>query len=151
MTVRSTPLRVVVADDDAAFRAAVCEVIQSDPRFELVAEVDTGLGLGEVARDSEPDVVIVDVRMPGGGPEAVRAVLAAGLGTPPAVVALSAQVNLATVVAMVAAGVTGYLAKGRVGLTLPDLVARCAGGEVVLAVPCGAEALRQVTRTGGGR
>jgi DNA-binding NarL/FixJ family response regulator len=97
-------------------------------------------------RDADADVVIVDVRMPGGGPDAVREVLAAGLSTPPAVVALSAQVNLSTVVAMVGAGATGYLAKGRVGLTLPDLVSRCAAGEVVLAVSCAGEALRQLTR-----
>ena len=145
MNQRSTPLRVVVADDDDAFRAAVCEVLEADPRFVLAAQTASGLDLESTVKEAEADVVIVDVRMPGGGPDAVRAALSAGLAAPPAVVALSAQVNLATVVAMVGAGATGYLAKGRVGLTLPDLVARCAAGEVVLAVSYGADALRQLT------
>jgi hypothetical protein len=47
---------------------------------------------------------------------------------------------------MLRAGAVSYLAKGRLG-ELPDMVARCAGGEVVLAVPSGAEALKQLMRT----
>jgi hypothetical protein len=39
-------------------------------------------------------------------------------------------------------GQTGYLAKGSLGAQLPDLVARCASGEAILAVPGSAEALR---------
>ena len=49
---------------------------------------------------------------------------------------------------MLRAGVVGYLVKGRIGAALPDVLARCAAGEVVLAVPCGAEALHELTRTG---
>ena len=59
------------------------------------------------------------------------------------VVAVSAQTGTSVVVSMLRAGVSGYLVKGRLG-ALPDLVARCSNGEVVLAVPCAADALRQV-------
>ena len=48
---------------------------------------------------------------------------------------------------MLRAGVSGYLAKGSLG-RLPDLVARCADGEVVLAVPGGVDALREVLASG---
>ena len=95
-------------------------------------------------------MVLLDVRMPGGGAEAARALRATastnggGAGAP-AVVAVSAHTGTATVVAMLQAGAVGYLAKGRLA-DLPDLVARCAAGEVVLAVPSAADALDQLVR-----
>ena len=102
-----------------------------------------------------PDIVLVDVRMPGGGEAAARAVLtlpdrpADGAGSrtaPPVVIAVSGHTGTAVVAAMLRAGVSGYLAKGSLG-HLPDLVARCADGEVVLAVPGAVEALREVLGT----
>ena len=49
---------------------------------------------------------------------------------------------MSTVAAMVRAGAVGYLTKGRIGESLPDVLAQCAAGEVVLATGSGAAALR---------
>jgi DNA-binding NarL/FixJ family response regulator len=136
-------IRVVVADDDAAFREALVDVLGADPRFTVVEALSTGVGIGAVVERSRPDLVILDVRMPGGGAIAARHVRRIRV-KPPAVVALSTQTSTHTVVEVLLAGAVGYLVKGRVGAQLPDLLARCAAGEVVLAVPTGAEVLRQL-------
>ena len=101
--------------------------------------------------------MLLDVRMPGGGaaggprpaalPRSRRRPGTTGRHAPPVVVAVSAHTGASVVVSMLRAGVSGYLAKGRLG-ALPDLLARCADGEVVLAVPSGADALRQVLASG---
>lgn len=144
------PIRVLLADDDAGFRSALREWLELDDRFAVVAESATGSGLPELVERTGADLVVLDVRMPGGGAAATAALR---LGDPwgeaealtsPVVVGLSAHTGAATVAAMVAAGATGFLAKGTAVDALPDLLARCAVGEVVLAVPTAAEALRQV-------
>ena len=135
------PTRVVIADDDDAVRDALDEVLEADPRFTVVGLAVTGNELQEVALTTLPDLVLLDVRMPGGGAHAARTLLASP--SPPVVIAVSADTGTSTVVAMMRAGAVGYLAKGSLS-ALPDLVARCVDGEVVLAVPSAAEALLQL-------
>lgn len=142
-------IRVVIGDDDQAFREAVTDVLAADPRFAVVAAVASGYDLRLVAAEVRPDVALVDIRMPGGGAEVVRGLVedaraladTEGHARSMAIVALSAHTGVHDVRAMVAAGASGYLAKGHLGDTLPDLVHRCASGEVVLAVPAAAKAL----------
>jgi DNA-binding NarL/FixJ family response regulator len=140
-------IRVAVADDDPDFRGALVDVLNADPRFTVVGAAATGNELVEIARDHRPDLVVLDVRMPDGGPAAARALREASAEWDfpvPVVVALTAQSAVSTVMAMLREGARGYLAKGRVDLDLPDLLARSAAGEVVLAVPGAAEALKQL-------
>ncbi len=138
-------IRTVVADDDAAFRAAVVDVLEADPRFRVTEAVASGEGIGNLVLRTRADVVLLDIRMPEGGAVAARSIhdaaVAAGM-QPPAVVAVSAQASAHMVVSMLREGAVGYLVKGRLGSDLPDLIARCAMGEVVLAVPTAAEALK---------
>lgn len=131
-----TAIRVVLADDDAALRDALSLTIDSDSRFELVGQAETGPQLLELVVDAEPHLALVDVRMPGGGAEACRAILEdARLRRRPEIVAVSASIDTRTVVSMLRAGATSFLGKGELGDSLPDLLQRCAGGQVVLAVP----------------
>lgn len=142
-------IRVVVAEDDPAFRGALVDVLGADARFQVTGAVCSGEDIVEVVRVVGADLVVLDVRMSDGGPTAARALREAtdaGLLDEVVVVALSAQAAAHTVVAMLREGVAGYLVKGRIGADLPDLLARCAAGEVVLAAPSGAEALRQLSR-----
>jgi DNA-binding NarL/FixJ family response regulator len=138
-------IRVAVADDDAAFRRALVDVLAAHPQFEVVVQAASGEDLGELVLRGRADLVLVDVRMPLGGPVAARAVRdAAGAGRPAVVVALSADSAAQTVVSMVRAGAVGYLLKGRIGAALPDLLSRCMNGEVVLSTPSAAVALREL-------
>ena len=147
---RGTRMRVIqvaIADDDPTFREALAEVLGADPRFHVVGAMPSGQDVVDLVAVRGADVVLLDVRMPGGGPEGARmlAVTSGPDSAPPTVVALSAQAGVGMVTEMLRAGATGYLVKGRVGTDLPDLVARCAAGEVVLAVGTAAEALRHLT------
>jgi DNA-binding NarL/FixJ family response regulator len=134
-------IKVVVADDDALMRHTLTSMLHTDPRFDVVGHAANGPDLLEVTALSRPHVALVDVQMPGGGPELVRALAD---GPPVVAVVVSAETSPTTVLAMLRAGARGYLTKGRLGASLPDLVARCAHGEVVIGTPTGAEALRQL-------
>jgi two-component system nitrate/nitrite response regulator NarL len=135
-------IKVVVADDDAQVRAALIALLRTDRRFAIVAELDEGTTLAETVRRTDADVVLLDVRMPGGGAAAARSLQG---GPPVVVVAISAETSSSTVAEMVGAGAQGYLAKGRLDAGLPEAVARCVAGEVILAVPTAGQALRRLT------
>lgn len=134
-------IRVVVADDDETIRTVLSELVGSDPRFDVVGSAADGHELLDVVTRLEPHVVLLDVRMPWGGATAARALLE---DHSVVVVAVSAETSPETVASLVTAGVRGYLAKGRLGPDLPDLVARCVAGEVILAVPTAAQAMRRL-------
>ena len=141
-------IRVAIGDDDDGVRSALADVLAADVRFTVVGTAATGEELCRLIRSVGADVALLDVGMPGGGADAARALSDCARSErlrPPAVVAVSAHTGAAAVASMLQAGAVGYLAKGRLG-TLPDLVARCAYGEVVLAVPSANEALRRVVR-----
>lgn len=140
-------IRVVIADDDATVLSALNDVLEADHRFVVVGLAASGSELRAVAAETDPDVVLLDIRMPDGGASAARAVLedAAQRSSAPVVVAVSAHTAPSTVATMIQAGVVGYLAKGRLA-ELPDLVARCASGELVLAVPNEAGVLAHLDR-----
>jgi DNA-binding NarL/FixJ family response regulator len=58
-------IRVVTIDDQAVFREAARAIIDHTPRFELVGEAGDGEAALELVREADPDVVILDVRLPG--------------------------------------------------------------------------------------
>lgn len=133
-------VRVLVADDHPQMLSALVSALEADGRFVVVATATNGSEAVRLAGELSVDVALLDVRMPGGGAPAVSEM--AALTPPPVIVAISADTHASTVASIVGAGATGYLAKGRIGERLPEVVARCAQGEVILATTSGAEALR---------
>ena len=70
-------LRVAVADDQALVRVGFCGIIAATPGFEVVGEAGNGVEAVEAARRTKPDVILMDVRMPGtDGVEATRRIVA---------------------------------------------------------------------------
>src|SRR5207249_2003746 len=62
---RTDPVTVVVVDDNAIFRQAICRILDRDGRVKVIGVADSGpLGIA-YARERLPDVVLVDLRMPG--------------------------------------------------------------------------------------
>ena len=133
-------VRVLIADDHPGMLSALVGAVEADARFVVAATATSGEQAIRIASEVPLDLALIDVRMPGGGP--ATAIAIATLPHAPAVVAISAETAVSTVAAMVTAGAVGYLAKGRIGEALPELLARCANGEVVLATPTGAAAMR---------
>jgi DNA-binding NarL/FixJ family response regulator len=103
-------IRVVLVDDQAMVRAGLRMVLAAEPDIEVVGEAaDGAAGVREVT-EQKPDVVLLDVRMPGmDGLEAARRILAADL--PTRVVVLTTFDEDEYVAAALRAGVSGFLLK----------------------------------------
>lgn len=75
---RTRPVGVLTVDDQAVFRCAAREVVAATPGFQLVGEAVSGEEALVAVGDRHPDLVLLDVRMPGmGGVEAARRMAAA--------------------------------------------------------------------------
>ena len=75
-------VRVLIVDDQAPFRMAARMVVEATEGFEVVAESETGEDSVERARELKPDLVLMDVNLPGiNGLDATRQILAQGAGS----------------------------------------------------------------------
>ncbi|HYG73166.1 MAG TPA: response regulator transcription factor [Actinomycetota bacterium] len=71
------PVRVLIVDDQEPFRMAARLVVEATDGFEVVGEAETGELSVEMARDLAPDLVLMDVNLPGiNGLDATRQILA---------------------------------------------------------------------------
>ena len=71
-------VRVLIADDSDAFRGALHDLVEATPGFILVGEADSGEAAIAAAATSHPDLVLIDIRMPGiGGIDAAERIVAA--------------------------------------------------------------------------
>ncbi len=101
---------VLLADDNVLIRDLIGAILDGTEEFAIVASAFDARGAEAAAAEHEPDLALVDVRMPGGGPAAARAVRTASPGT--AVIALSSADDAASVRLMLAAGAVSYVVKG---------------------------------------
>ncbi len=139
-----TPARgeitVVIADDDPRVVTALAGLLGQEPDFRVVGEAATGDDAVTAAREHRAALVLTDVRMPGGGPDLVRQLVA--LPHRPVVAGLSAQADPATWTSVLAAGGSAYLLKGTLAGDLPVLLRRCVQGDLVVGVPGAADLVR---------
>lgn len=105
------PIRVLIADDHALFRAGVRALLGSLGTVEVVGEAQTGEGAVAAALELQPDVILMDVGMPDmNGIEATRRVLAASPAI--GVVIVSMFEDDDSIFAAMRAGAKGYVLKG---------------------------------------
>lgn len=105
-------IRVVVADDHQMVLEGLRVLLEGEPDMKVVAVARDGAGVVDLAGEHAPDVVVLDLRMPGlDGAEAARRILARAPGT--RVVVLSSESDALAVDRVLQAGVTGYLTKSR--------------------------------------
>jgi DNA-binding NarL/FixJ family response regulator len=135
-------VRIVVADDNDDFLGAACDVLAAEPGLEVVAAARTGADALAAAAEHRPDVIVLDVEMPGGGP-ALAAELTR-LHPSARLMCLSARDDPDTVLAMLAAGCAGYVAKGGMDDDLATCVRRCAAGMLFVIADCAPDVSRRI-------
>jgi two-component system, NarL family, nitrate/nitrite response regulator NarL len=127
----SRRIRVLIADDHPLFREAIARVIAEREDLELVAEAADGRAALERIRALEPDVAVIDVRMPElDGSDVLVALREEGL--PTNVVFLSAFLDAKTVYDAVAAGANAYLSKEAETQEIVTAILAAARGETIL-------------------
>jgi DNA-binding NarL/FixJ family response regulator len=127
-------ITVVIADDHALVRAGFRALVDSEPDLQVVGEASTGEEAVAVVRQTKPDVVMMDVRMPAmDGLEATRRILGPANG-------LSARILMLTtfdldeyVFEAIRAGASGFLLKDTPPSELLSAIRVIAGGDALLA------------------
>jgi DNA-binding NarL/FixJ family response regulator len=126
--VSAPPIRVLVADDHAVVREGIRGVLGGEPGFLVVAEAATAADAIELAAAHQPDVVVLDITMPGGsGLGAVAGIAEAAPGA--AVLMLSMHDNPEYVRESERAGAQGYLRKDSAAAELRQAVRAVHRGE----------------------
>ncbi|HEY7717142.1 MAG TPA: response regulator transcription factor [Pedococcus sp.] len=127
-------LRLLVVDDHPVVRHGLVAMLSEQEDLEVVAEAADGAQAVVLAGEHRPDVVLMDLRMPGmDGAEATARLRSRP--DAPAVLVLTTYDTDADIVRAVEAGATGYLLKDAPVPTLVDAIRRAAAGETVLAPP----------------
>jgi EAL domain-containing protein (putative c-di-GMP-specific phosphodiesterase class I)/ActR/RegA family two-component response regulator len=123
---------VLIAEDDTQLRGVLAALIDAEPMLQLVAAARDADEAIELARETRPDVAIVDVRMPGGG--GVKVARELRRSTPDTkVLALTAAADRNTVLEMLEAGVVGYLVKGSSPEHILESIGRAGSGQSMLS------------------
>jgi DNA-binding NarL/FixJ family response regulator len=128
--VNAAPLRVVVADDHPVFRDGLQVTLDDEPDIDVVAAVADGDAAVAEALRHAADVVLMDLRMPGGGGVAATARIVAERPST-SVIVLTMSDDDDSVFAALRAGARGYLLKEAESADILRAVRAVAGGEAV--------------------
>jgi two-component system, NarL family, nitrate/nitrite response regulator NarL len=126
------PIRVLLVDDHTLFRSGIKALLLRQPGFEVVGEAGDGLEGVKRAISLKPDVVLLDLHMPGiSGREAVQLIVEDAPDTK--VVMLTVSENTEDLLDTLRAGALGYLLKNIDADFFIDVVRRAADGEAVMS------------------
>lgn len=126
-----SPIRVIVADDQAAVREGLVTLLDLDPQITVVAEAADGSQAVDAVADTDPDVILMDLHMPGtDGIEATARISARHPRTK--VVVLTTYADDASIHGALQAGALGYLTKDSGREDIARAVIAAAAGQSVL-------------------
>lgn len=134
--------RVLLVDDHALFRKGFASLLLARGGVEIVGEAGDGLEAIEKARQLKPDLILMDVKMPGcSGIEATRIITADQPGTK--VVMLTVSDDDETVFEAIKSGACGYLLKNLDPTELFDLLDGVSRGEAPISRPMATKILQE--------
>lgn len=107
-------IRIILADDHEVVRDGLCSLIEREPDMEVIAQADNGRRAVELAKELQPNVIVMDIGMPDlNGIEATRQIVSAESQIK--LIALSMHSDRGYVVEMLKAGASGYVPKDKSG------------------------------------
>jgi DNA-binding NarL/FixJ family response regulator len=137
-------IRVVVADDHPLFRDGVVNSLETIAGFSVVGQAESGEEAFELATEMLPDVILLDIGMPGeGGIVAARRIAAACPATH--IVMLTVSEDHDDLMQALKAGARGYVLKGISAKDLTSAVKAVAGGEVYISPALAGSLLFEMT------
>jgi len=125
------PLKIVVVDDHSLFRAGVVQSLHLDDGIRVVAEGSSGSDAVQLTETHAPDLILLDISMPGNGIEAVAEIMR--LPRQPRIVMLTVSECEDQIVRALEAGAVGYVLKGIDARHLIDVVKSVAAGSVFVS------------------
>ncbi|MBR22489.1 MAG: response regulator transcription factor [Microcella pacifica] len=139
-----TTIRVLLVDDHDLVRAGFRVILQSEPGIDVVGEAADGAHAIAAARELRPDIICMDVQMPGlDGLEATRRIRAEGLE--PGILVLTTFDRDDYLFAALEAGASGFLLKNATPEKLIEAVRVVASGEALLAADVTRRVIERVT------
>ncbi|NJN16299.1 MAG: response regulator transcription factor [Oscillochloris sp.] len=136
----SDPIRVVLIDDHPLFREGVAAVLAHDPQIQVVGEGDVASEAVELAQQLHPDIMLLDLELPGGGLSVIQAILAASPQT--RIVILTASEQSEQALEAFSAGISGYILKGLPARDLIKIMHNIHAGQGYVPPSLGAVLLR---------
>lgn len=126
-------IRVVVADDSCLVREGVVRALNADPEIEVIAQAENGNDALELAQKLDPDVMILDLRMPGLG----------GLAVLDKLNTSCPQIRPSTLLDAIAAGAASYVSKRSTAEELRQAVITVHGGGSVIIPPLASRLVKE--------
>jgi two-component system nitrate/nitrite response regulator NarL len=111
------PIKIVIIDDHTLVRTAVLEVLSTDPNFSVVAEGANAKDAIRLTQMHQPDILLLDLKLPGGGLSSAWVISATYPST--RIIALTSSDEEEDILEAARAGVCAYVLKGVTG---PDLI-----------------------------
>ncbi len=124
-------VKVVIADDHPIFREGLARSLDDNPAFSVVGQAGSAAEAVDLAQRAAPDVVLLDISMPGGGLNALREI--AALDPAPGVAMLTVSEDDQDVMESLKAGARGYILKGIGSRELVQVVSDIAAGRSYLS------------------
>ena len=137
-------IRVVLADDHPIFRDGLVRSLEESGRFTVVgtgANADEAVAL---VAEHAPDLVLLDISMPGSGIEAARRIAAGA--SPPRIAMVTVSEQDQDVIAALRAGAIGYVLKGVAAAELAEILTGVAAGEAHISPSLAARLLTEIER-----
>ncbi|SDT78620.1 response regulator [Actinoplanes derwentensis] len=136
-------IRILLVDDHPVVRMGLRGMLDAEPDLTVIGEASCGAEGTALARTARPDIVLMDLRMPGGdGVDAIGEILSTTTGV--RVMVLTTYESDRDILRAIEAGACGYLLKDASPAELAEAVRAAARGETVLAPSVASTLVRQV-------
>ena len=143
MMVNST--RIIIADDHPMFREGVVHSLESEPDIEIIGQASSGEEAFEILRETLPDVILLDIAMPGEGGIATTKRIAANYPVIK-IIMLTGSENDDDLMKALKAGASGYVVKGIAAKELVNAVRAVAGGGTYISPAMADSLLRDIQK-----